>query len=44
MPLGNPFKKSCKVHMNEGQNKDFENMFIRHFFNRKITIKSISKG
>ncbi len=25
-------KKSCKVHTNEGQNRDFENMFVRHFF------------
>jgi hypothetical protein len=37
-------KKSCRVHMNEGQNRNFEDMFIRLFFNRKITIKSISKG
>jgi hypothetical protein len=30
MSLGNPKKKTHKIHVNEGQNKQFINMFIKH--------------
>jgi hypothetical protein len=30
MPLGNPKKKTHKIYVNEGQNKEFINMLIRH--------------
>jgi len=29
MPLRHPLKKTHKIHMNEGHNNDFENMFIK---------------
>jgi hypothetical protein len=36
MPFGDPKKKTHEVHMNEGQHKDFKNMFIGPNFFEKL--------
>ncbi len=38
MLIENPKKNTHNIHMNEGQNEDFKNMFIKHNFFNKINL------